>query len=1001
MELFSVVALDHHLSMQASPWLLLLLSGFLAASILQAAEPEAAAKDLPRVPATPPAKALGTFRIKPGFRLDLVAAEPLLVDPVAVSFDENGRLYVVEMRDYSERRDEKLGRIRLLEDTNGDGVYDRSTVFADGLGWPTAVICYDGGVFVGATPDILYLKDTNGDGVADVRRVVFTGFGQGVDRLNVQQLLNSFQWGLDNRVHGALGGTPAKVSSPEHPERPVLELRGRDFSFDPRTLEIRAESGGGQHGLSFDNTGRKFVCSNSSHLRLVMYEDRYAARNPDMNAPPASVEIPVDGGAATVYRISPDEPWRVIRTAWRVAGKVPGPIEGGGRASGYFTGATGATIYRGNALPLDFVGDAFIGDAGGNLVHRKKLRSEGVSLQAERPADEQNVEFLASTDTWFRPVQFANAPDGGLYVLDMYRETIEHPWSLPESLKKHLDLNSGNDMGRIYRIVPEGFKQPAVPHLGNATTRELVETLAHPNGWHRDAAARLLFEREDPSAVPMLTAMVRNGRASLGRMQAFCLLEGLHGLSEPLLVLAAVDTDPAVRRHAARLLETLVSPGVAARGKLEALLRDADPLVRYQAAFTAGVMPHPDKARILADFLQRESGDFWMRFAALVSVGPQAASVFELLAQDGSFVRRPGGQEARAQLAMATGARNDPGQIDSLLANLVASRTANSRFTDLNSLGDGLQRSGKSLSQIDAAHRLQPVFDLARKSAADAQLPEAVRLPAIQLLGHTTWAGAKAVLTALLKPGEPETVQRAAISAAGRFADPDVAVGLLGEWKSLSPGIRGETVSVLLRRPERIRALLMAIEAGRVSASALSAAQSATLRQHRDTTIRDAAENVLGGKMPGARSEILAKLKPALGLKGLAASGKVIYHQRCATCHRLANQGYAVGPDLETVVASGPETLLGNIIDPNREVASRYANYTIETVDGEEILGIIAAETAGSVTVRNAGGMEKILPRSRIKRMQSDGLSLMPEGLEDGLGMQGVADLLAYIQQPH
>jgi putative membrane-bound dehydrogenase-like protein len=339
------------------------------------------------------------------------------------------------MRDYSERRDERLGRIRLLEDTDGDGRFDKSTVFADDLPWPTAVICYDGGVFVGATPDIFFLKDTNGDGVADVREVVFTGFGNGVARLNVQQLFNSFTWGLDNRIHGANGGNGGSITSLKHPETKPLELRGRDFSFDPRSLTMRAESGGGQYGLSFDDRGRKFICSNSSHIRAVMYEDRYAARNPYFPMPPPSLDIAVDGPAAEVYRISPDEPWRVIRTQWRVAGLVPGPIEGGGRPSGYFTGATGITIYRGDAWPEEFRGDAFIADCGSNLVHRKKVYPEGVGLKAERPNEEQKVEFLASRDNWFRPVQMANAPDGNLYIIDMYREVIEHPWSLPQSIK--------------------------------------------------------------------------------------------------------------------------------------------------------------------------------------------------------------------------------------------------------------------------------------------------------------------------------------------------------------------------------------------------------------------------------------------------------------------------------------------------------------------------------------------------------------------------------------
>src|SRR5882672_7740926 len=485
----------------------LLLLAVAFARCLLAAEPQVDSAQLPRVPATPPERAVSTFKVKPGFRVELVAAEPLVVSPVAMSFDEDGRLFVVEMRDYSERRPERLGRIRLLEDTDGDGRFDKSTVFAQDLPWPTAVICWDGGVFVGATPDIFYFKDTNGDGVADIREVIFSGFASdyapfATNKLNVQALMNSFNWSLDNRIHGATSFSGGKVQRIDSPfvrdwltrgkvaigvsPAATLDLRGRDFSFDPRTLEMRAESGGGQHGLSFDNRGRKFVCSNSSHVQTLMYEERYAARNPFYSMPRALVDIAVDGGAAEVFRISPDEPWRVIRTQWRVSGLVPGPIEGGGRPSGYFTGATGITIYRGDAFGPEFVGDAFVGDAGGNLVHRKKILPDGAGVKAVRPADEQNVEFLASTDTWFRPVQMANAPDGCLYICDMYREVIEHPWSLPDSIKKHLDLNSGNDRGRIYRVVPDGFEQPKLPSLSNATTEDLVAWLANPNGWYRD-----------------------------------------------------------------------------------------------------------------------------------------------------------------------------------------------------------------------------------------------------------------------------------------------------------------------------------------------------------------------------------------------------------------------------------------------------------------------------------------------------------------------------------
>ncbi|MBT4900961.1 MAG: cytochrome C, partial [Verrucomicrobia bacterium] len=243
---------------------------------ISAAEPEAAKRDLPQLKPIEPADVLGTFTLKPGFRLELAAAEPLVADPVAMAFDENSRLFVIEMIGYSEHRDDKLGQVRLLEDTDDDGRFDLSTIFARDLAWPTAIVCYDGGVFVGATPDILYLKDTDGDRKADERRVVFTGIGDSVNRLNMQSLMNSFRWGLDNRIHGTASGTPGKVRVVGKPELAAVSFVRSDFSFDPRTLEFRLESGGAQHGMDFNAAGQKFVCSNSHHIQQVMYEQRYA-----------------------------------------------------------------------------------------------------------------------------------------------------------------------------------------------------------------------------------------------------------------------------------------------------------------------------------------------------------------------------------------------------------------------------------------------------------------------------------------------------------------------------------------------------------------------------------------------------------------------------------------------------------------------------------------------------------------------------------------------------
>jgi putative membrane-bound dehydrogenase-like protein len=597
-------------------------------------------KDLPRFPPVGTRDVSGTFQVKKGFRLELVAAEPLVLDPIAFTFDENDRMFVVEMSDYPDRP-QRRGQIRQLVDTDGDGRFDRSTVFAKDLRWPSGIHCYGGGIFVCSAPDLLFFRDTDEDGVADEKKVVLTGWGNRAGSLDPEGVFGSLAWGLDNRIHGLLNRYSGEITNPNDPAAKPVRLGG-NFAFDPRTMALTVEAGEGQYGMGFNNDGRQFLSRQHRHIMTHLFERRYADRNPYYTMPDPTVDIAVEGPKAELFRISPEEPWRVMRTKWRVEGLEQG-IEAGGRASGYFSSACGLVIYRGNAFPPEYVGDAFVADPAENVVHHKKVVHTGPTASAERPADEKKVEFLASKDTWFRPVFMANAPDGTLYVADMYREIIE-ALGIPEEIAKHLDFDAGSDMGRIYRVVPDGFKQPTLPRLSRASLQELVATLEHPNGWHRDTAARLLYQRNDRSAAPMLAKLAKESKIAHARLHALYGLRGLDALTEQLIERALSDSDGIVREHAVKLSEGFLRDGVPSPQLWQKLReRAGDPIigVRYQLAFTMGQLRHPERLEVLTQIARQDFAEPMMRAAILSSLAEGAGAMFgSLLKEEARAARK-------------------------------------------------------------------------------------------------------------------------------------------------------------------------------------------------------------------------------------------------------------------------------------------------------------------------------------------------------------------------
>ncbi len=956
---------------------------------------------LPKIPPREPDDSRAQIEMIDGFEATLVAAEPLVRDPVAVDFDERGRMFVVELPEYNGYAVdgfEMQGTIRMLEDVDQDGRYEKSSVYVDGLAYPTAVLCWDGGLFVGAAPDLLYVKDTDGDGHVDLRQVVFTGFG--TDKAG-EAHLNSFRWGFDNRIHVSTNLSGGNIRIGGGADGPAVSVRGRGFVFDPRDLtRFELTSGGGQHGLSMDDWGRKFVCSNSVPAQTLMLDDRYLARNPNLEAPAAAVDIAPDGKFTKLYRISPNEPWRELRTSLRKTGKFRGSDEGG-TPFGFFTGATGITIYRGDAWPADFRGNLLVGDVANNLIYRATLQANGVGVTARRADAER--EFFATRDIWTRPVQFANAPDGTLFALDIYRGLIEGAAFLPPEFLEFIDPVAGNDRGRIYRLAPVGFKPRPTPRLDSATTIELVALLEHANGWHRDTASRLIYSRQDRRAVPPLKALAAGSSRPVGRMTALHSLAGLEALDETTLLAALVDTDPRVRVQALQLCESRAptSPAIAAR--LVASATDADLTVRYQAAFSLGAVRGTARNQALASIVIADGADSWVRLAVLSSLREGAGPVFAELGRNAAFRSTPHGRDFLLTLAKQIGAVN---RTDELAAVL---QVINGLPKDEQPLASDLVQAlvqkqvGEARERMLAAaggkagDLLDELLSESRTIAGDTKQPVPARVAAIRSLRLAPLESVRPLFTGLLDLREPIEVQAAVLASLAEYDRPEVANLVLAAWRGLSPALRAQAAETLLSRPSWIASLLDQIDAGKISRSDLDSARVELLKQHPQEEIAARVGKLYADAGLAKRQQVIDRYQAALTRTGDELRGKAVFKRVCSACHQLEGVGTAIGADLKGIRNRGLPAVMLNVLDPNREVKPQFQSYVIQTEDGRVTTGMIEEESANSLAIRRPDGTRITIRRAEIEALQSTGISFMPEGLEKDVDLQAMADLLQYL----
>ena len=997
-----------------------------------------------------PADSIATMQVEAGYRIELVASEPDIASPVAMDFDEDGRLFVVEMPGYP--LDTKpTGRIKLLEDTDGDGRYETSRVFADGLVLPTGVMRWKKGVLVTAAPDLLYLEDTNGDGRADVRTVVITGFAF----TNPQHMVNAPIYGLDNWIYLAhegpahaviyqavFGDRGTPLRWPGHPQRPTLPVGRRGVRLRPDAGRLEAIAGSSQYGHGFDAWGRYFTTENADHARHEVMPAAWLARNPDLRLDSAMARIPDHGAAAPVFPITKRPTFELLTGA------------------GEFTSACAITPYTGGAFPeANGATDGtslFVAEPVHNLVHRDVLTPSGATFVARRA--EPGREFLAAGDAWFRPVFLSVGADGALYVVDYYRPRIEHPeWTSSDLQKDPSPMYEGRERGRIYRVVRADApaSRPAAPRLGTASDADLVRALGSPNLWWRRTAQRLLVDRQSRDAIAPLRAMAATSASPLARVHALWTLDGLGALDDASIASALDDATPGVRENAARLAEPRLRSSTSLASRLMALVDDPDARVQFGVLGALGSLSTPEAAAARRELLFAHVDDVWMQRAALSAGSDQAPALVDTVLADGSAVLATASASRAAfvrQLASVVGARQKAAEVRRIVDAVSAARGSEASWWRAAAL-DGLAQGARGRRSVRGtlAGARTALLALHGDPAAEVR---AGALGLLQLAGSaddTAWRAAvrRAVATAeqdtdaqrradaialaaldrperradwlarFVAPHEPDVVQVAAVTALGRIdGDALAAAGrasrqgearltssaaigqfLLSRWATFTPNVRTHAGDVLIADAARARLLVDAMAAGAVQPWSLGFWQKQDLVLHEEPSIRAAARAVLE-EDPRRRAETVRRYAAALDFAGEPARGADVFIRACASCHRLGDTaGGDLGPDLATVRHRPPMSLLADILLPSRSIAQHYETYVVDRRDGGTAAGLLGAETPTTITLRQGGQRDLVMRRDEIEKIAVSPQSTMPPDLDAAISPEEMADLLAFIRR--
>jgi putative membrane-bound dehydrogenase-like protein len=928
-----------------------------------------------------PAAGLASLHVPAGFHVELVAAEPLVTSPVAFDWGPDGKLWVAEMIDYPlglDNAGQAGGNICYLEDTNGDGRYDRRVTFLEGVAFPNGVMAWRDGVLVTAAGEVFFARDTDGDGRADEQKTLFAGFKPG----NQQHRVNGPRWGMDGWCYLANGDSGGVVESKQTDK--TVDISGRDLRVRPDDGAMETVTGMTQFGRVSDDWGHWFGSNNSNPCFQFVLEDRQLRRNPHV-APPTPTAMVVDPGlllhplSVTIERYNQPQ------------------------SANHYTSACGGTIYRDDLLGAEVAGNYFVCEPSHNLVQRESLSRDGLLFHGS-PADGTDSHFLRSTDNWFRPVMCRPGLDGALWVADIYRGVLEHPEYIPDEIEAKLDLRAGADRGRIYRVLRNDAPPRRVPRWAKLTTAELAAALDSPSGTQRDLVQRMILWRNDRKFGPPLVKLARSATRQVVRAQALWTLDGLGLLGEDVLLTGLADREGPIRAQALEIaqqhLATMPRLGPAAAAMADdkdAADRDVD--VQLQLAYLLGDWSDDRAAAALGRLLIRHADDPYLTAAALSSVNRENVPLVlaGVLAADAPDPHAVGQLLA---IAAAVGSQQAVTNGVADAATLRGDRFAAWQFAAIAATLDEFRHRGQSVGKMldpAAVTKLQGIIAAARSDAADDSLDETDRIAATGVLGLSDDdAQDFAVLAALVEPQQSTAVQTAAIDALASSGDDRAAAVLLAQWATYSPALAARALDVLLSRDAWVTALLDRLADGTIQPNQLDAVRRQRILEHRTPALRERAATLLAAGNAD-RQKVIDEFAWVCDKTGDRARGRQVFLKRCAACHRLEGQGFAVGVDLAAVGNKSPQSLLVAILDPNRAIEDRFANYLAITDDGRQFLGVLAAETGESLTLRGPEGKDQVLLRKNIETLQRTGKSLMPEGLERDMTGDDLADVIAYV----